>query len=359
MAQAAFNRSGMTRGRRALGPTYAAVDLGSNNCRLLVAEPSPRGFRVVDAFSRIVRLGEGVAASGALSEDAIARTIDALGVCASKIRRHRTLRARHVATEACRKAANCRYFVDRVEAATGLRLEIISVAEEARLAIAGCAPLLDRRVPNALIIDIGGGSSEVIWRHGTAGRGGAEVGILSLPLGVVSFTEKFGGDHFTLELYEAMVDEVHARLAPFEAEHGIAEAARAGTVQMVGTSGTVTTLASVHLGLRRYVRSRVDGCTIRFADIARISRELAALDFAGRARIGCIGPERADLVVAGAAILEAICRKWPVGRMRVADRGLREGILLGLMAQDGHGARPLGAPPCAPKPVADGPRVAL
>ncbi len=154
---------------------------------------------------------------------------------------------------------------------------------------------------------------------------------------MVSFTERYGGDRFTPDLYEEMVDDVLGRLGDFEAEHGIAELARAGTVQMIGTSGTVTTLASVHMGLKRYVRSRVDGCTIRFSDIARISRELAALDLRGRARIGCIGPDRADLVVAGAAILEAMCRKWPVGRMRVADRGLREGILLGLMAQDGHG----------------------
>ncbi len=172
MAESAFKHRQTANGRRATGAApgtaYAAVDLGTNNCRLLIAEPSPRGFRVVDAFSRIVRLGEGVASSGRLSEGAIERTIEALNVCAAKIRRHRTLRARHVATEACRKAANCNEFVERVASATGLELEIINTAEEARLAIAGCAPLLDRRVPNALVIDIGGGSSEVIWRRGAA-----------------------------------------------------------------------------------------------------------------------------------------------------------------------------------------------
>ncbi|MEQ8700893.1 MAG: Ppx/GppA phosphatase family protein [Bauldia litoralis] len=335
MAETAFKQKGLAHGRRTAGEAYAAVDLGTNNCRLLIAEPTPKGFRVVDAFSRIVRLGEGVASTGRLSEGAIERTIDALNICAAKIRRHRTLRARHVATEACRKAENCLDFVGRVEAATGLKLEIINVAEEARLAIAGCAPLLDREVPNALVIDIGGGSSEVIWRRGARGQD-SDVGVLSLPLGVVSFTERFGGDRFSRELYEEMVEAVHCQLGAFEDEHGIAELARAGTVQMVGTSGTVTTLASVHMGLKRYVRSRVDGCTIRFSDVARISRELAAMDFEARSRIGCIGPDRADLVVSGAAILEAMCRKWPVGRMRVADRGLREGILLGLMAQDGH-----------------------
>lgn len=320
------------------GPTYGALDLGTNNCRLLVAQPTADGFEVVDAFSRIVRLGEGLATTGRLSDRAIGRTIDALRICARKLRRHRTERSRLIATEACRLAENCPNFIKRVAAETGLDLEIISAEEEARLALIGCAPLLDGPEPNAVVFDIGGGSTEVIWvRGGADGELDAAVtDCLSIPAGVVNFAERYGGDAFEAEEYEAMVADATAMLAEFEQKHGIAQKVAAGEVQMLGTSGTVTTLASVHMGLRHYDRSKIDGCYMDLEDIKATTRRLAGLDYAERADIGCIGLQRADLVVGGAAILDAICRLWPVPRLRVADRGLREGILLLLMAADGH-----------------------
>jgi len=316
------------------GEIYAALDLGTNNCRLLVARANGASFRVIDAFSRIVRLGEGIAASSVLSEAAMLRTLDALKICAGKIAYRGVTRARYVATEACRRAANCDSFLDRVREATGITIETITTAEEARLAVNGCAPLLDPTLPYAIVFDIGGGSTELVWLRLPDEPFGEPrlLGIVSLPFGVVTFTERYGGDGFSAAAYETMVAEAQASMATFAHDHGIAEVVASGGVQMLGSSGTVTTLAGIHLGLPRYNRSMVDGSTLLFEEIRVVSAELAAGDFATRAVHPCIGRERADLVVAGCAILEAICRLWPVGRLRVADRGVREGILFDLLA---------------------------
>ncbi len=323
------------------GP-YAAVDLGTNNCRLLVAKPSPKGFRVVEAYSRICRLGEGLEASGRLSETAMVRTLEALEACAQRIRRRRVARARAVATAACRAADNCDGFVERVRARTGLELEIISSEEEAHLALAGCAPLLSRERRRAIVFDIGGGSTEVTWialdpaPEGPASGGARLDGLqilasISLPLGVVTFAERFGGHRIKAETYRAMVAEVRAAFAPFEAAHGLGAAVAAGEVQMLGTSGTVTTLAGVHRGLKRYDRRRIDGCRLDRDEVRATVRRIRSMGYEERIGHPCIGKHRADLVVAGCAILEALCTLWPVDGLRVADRGLREGILYHLM----------------------------
>ncbi|MFM2128814.1 MAG: hypothetical protein RL477_360 [Pseudomonadota bacterium] len=325
---------------------YAALDLGTNNCRLLVATPGAGGFRVLDAFSRIVRLGEGLERQGRLSDAAMERTIAALRICAAKMSRKNVVRARNVATEACRRAVNCQQFLDRVREETSLEFEIITPEEEANLALAGCSPLLVNGYRYGLVFDIGGGSTEIMWVERLAedgpgdGRGGPPrrlrlIDSLSIPLGVVSLAEHHGGDRVSEADYEAMI----ARLAPavdgFEARNHIRDRIARGEVQMLGTSGTVTTLAGIHLGLPAYDRSVVDGSFLDFDEIGRVTRGLLALDYAGRASEPCIGEARADLVVAGCAILEAICRTWPVGRLRVADRGVREGILFNLMGIGG------------------------
>jgi exopolyphosphatase/guanosine-5'-triphosphate,3'-diphosphate pyrophosphatase len=328
--------NGDCRGEDVRGPAYAALDLGTNNCRLLVARPTPGGFKVIDAFSRIVRLGEGLAKTGRLNEAAVRRTVDALRVCARKMRRRSVVRARNVATEACRRAENCDAFLTRVRNETGIDLEIISTNEEARLALAGCLPLLEGPEVNGFVFDIGGGSTELIWIdldqvNGSA-RGGI-LGTLSVPVGVVNLAEQYGSDRIGKSVYEEMVGEVAARLADFDNAHEIAAQVKAGKVQMLGTSGTVTTLASVNQGLPRYDRNEVDGAYLGRDEAAAINERLVEMTYDERAAVPCIGPERADLVVAGAAILDAIWRTWPVSRLRVADRGLREGILLSLMAK--------------------------
>jgi exopolyphosphatase/guanosine-5'-triphosphate,3'-diphosphate pyrophosphatase len=332
--------SGFAPSPRAVATSYAALDLGTNNCRLLIARRTAGGFRVVDAFSRIVRLGEGVATSGGLSEAAMARTIEALRVCAGKLGQRKVTIGRYVATEACRRAVNCGEFLARVREEIGIDIEIISTVEEARLVVTGCAPLLHPRFPYAIVFDIGGGSTEIIWlRHDLSRREGRRrvhpelqiLGSVSLPFGVVTFTERFGGIEVTPSIYRAMVAEAEAALAPFEKLHGIRRRVRAREVQMLGSSGTVTTLAGVNLSLPRYVRALVDGSMLTFDQIEVVSRHLAGLDIEGRAANPCVGRERADLVLSGCAILDAICSTWPVGRLRVADRGIREGILFDLM----------------------------
>jgi exopolyphosphatase/guanosine-5'-triphosphate,3'-diphosphate pyrophosphatase len=316
--------SAQSQGRR---DVCAALYLGTNNCRLLVARRRGEGFHVIDAFSRIVRLGEGLAGSGCLSEAAMARTIEALKVCAGKVARSGAGRARYVATEACRRAANCPDFLTRVRGETGIALEIIGTDEEARLVVAGCAPLLLPDLPNALIFDIGGGSTELVW---LSLGGGVPVieSSLSVPHGVVTLADRYGGRAVSQAIYGAMVEEMRAAMTGFAERHDVAARIAAGEVQLLGSSGTVTTLAGVHLDLPRYDRSRVDGCELSFDDISGASQLLAGLSWADRAAHPCIGEERADLVLAGCAVLEAICELWPVGRLVVADRGIREGILL-------------------------------
>lgn len=327
---------------------YGALDLGTNNCRLLLAKPSRRGFRVVDAFSRIIRLGEGVGQTGRLSEAAMARTHDALKVCAAKLKRARVHRSRLVATEACRIAENGAEFLDSVRERLGLDIEILTPQLEARLAVSGSAALIDTSCDYVLVFDIGGGSSELILldlsrRSRRADRRFAAridaqncmVAWTSLPVGVVTLAERFGGCHVTNDVFEAMVAATQRMLEPFEAKHGLSARLEGARVHMLGTSGTVTTVAGVHLGLPRYDRNRVDGCWLNLKDVRTVTYDLLGRSYEQRMAEPCIGRDRADLVLAGCAILEAVLRLWPCERLRVADRGLREGILTTLMSEDG------------------------
>ena len=310
--------------------TYAALDLGTNNCRLLIARPAGRDFVIVDAFSRIVRLGEGLSASGRLSDAAIERALAALSVCADKLVRRGVHLSRAVATEACRQAANGPEFVDRVYRETGIALDIIAPGEEARLAVAGCHALLEPGEGDALVFDIGGGSTELVRleMHGCTPAIGDWI---SLPWGVVSLAESeapCNGDAAAhIAAYERM------RLRVVAALDGFTPTARA-PLRLLGTSGTVTTLASVWLKLPAYERRAVDGVHVPVDEMRAIGRWLAGMSIAERSRVPCIGPERADLVVAGCAILEAILDLWPAPRVGVADRGIREGILRSLMRLD-------------------------
>ncbi len=314
-------------------PVYAAIDLGTNNCRLLVAKRSRDGFRVIDAYSRIVRLGEGLASTGHLSDEAMDRAAAALKICADKMHRRGVTRARSIATEACRTAANGADFVARIKRETGIELDIVSTADEAQLAVGGCAPLLDPDHAAALVFDIGGGSTELMWvRH----EGKPRPKILdwtSLPCGVVTLAETYGGDRVSEALYADMVADVAERLSPFKERLDDRECTEK-QFHLLGTSGTVTTIAGVHLGLKRYDRSQVDGAWVGLDDVSQVTETLLGMTLAERAAHSCVGQERADLVLAGCAILEAIADAWPAERLRVADRGLREGILFSLMEAD-------------------------
>ena len=321
-------------------PAYAALDLGTNNCRLLVAVPTrPGQFRVVDAFSRIVRLGEGLSGSGRLGELAMPRAVEALKNCAEKLASRDIRKARLIATEACRSAANGAEFLARVTESTGLVLEVIDRETEARLAVSGCGSLVEKDTEGVVLFDIGGGSSEIALIDISVRRTGRLadhiVSWTSLPVGVVSLSERFGGRHVTPEIFAAMVEDVAAMLDVFEGREKLGEIARSDRFHLLGTSGTVTTLAGIFLELPRYDRRRVDGLWMEAGDVDRMVSNLVGWEFDQRVANPCIGPDRADLVLAGCAILEAIRRVWPSQRLRVADRGLREGILAELMAEDG------------------------
>jgi len=329
------------RGDRDAAPLYAALDLGTNNCRLLVAEPWHQSFRVVDAFSRIVRLGEGLSKSGRLSDAAQERAIEALRVCHGKLQARGIVRSRLVATEACRSAENGEAFLARVADEAGLRLEILTRETEARLAVAGCANLIDRSAEGVLLFDIGGGSSELVWLDFSEGsrRGGDPTRHIrawtSLPVGVVTLSERHGGVAVGRTVFEDMVADVGELLTTHADWRDLDDMITPARWHMLGTSGTVTTLAGVHLGLPRYDRRRVDGTWLADDEVGRMIDQLLEMDFADRVANPCIGGDRADLVLAGCAILEAIRRRWRCDRLRVADRGLREGMLTELMIGDG------------------------
>ena len=320
---------------------YAALDLGTNNCRLLVAVPQgPGRFRVVDAFSRIVRLGEGLGSSGVLSDAAMDRTIEALKICRDKLNQRSHTRHRLIATEACRRAENGEAFLDRVREEAGLDLEIVDRETEARLAVSGCGSLVDHKAHGVVLFDIGGGSSELalldISKRRSRRLSDHIASWTSLPLGVVTLSEKFGGGkNVTPQIFEDMVLEVTSKLEQYEGRGALSHALESGRFHLLGTSGTVTTLAGVHLNLRRYDRRKVDGTWLSDKEVDAMINRILSMSFEDRVNNPCIGADRADLVLAGCAILEAIRRLWPSPRLRVADRGLREGLLTEMMAEDG------------------------
>ncbi|HEY0354217.1 MAG TPA: Ppx/GppA phosphatase family protein [Enterovirga sp.] len=321
---------------------YAALDLGTNNCRLLIAEPSYHEFRVVDAFSRIVRLGEGLGLGNQLCDGAIARTLAALRICKSKIAQHGVVRARLVATEACRLASNGMEFVDRIRNELDMPIELIDRQTEATLAVMGCASLAHPKAGSVIIFDIGGGSTEIAWLDGQTGGNvicpSERIRAWdSLPVGVVTLAERHGGVRVTRQIFETMVEEVSGLLLPFALKAGAAAAAP--NFHLLGTSGTVTTVGGIHLGLTRYDRRRVDGMWLRRSEISAVMSSLLDTDITERAKNPCIGRDRADLVLAGCAILEAIRRAFPAEHLRIADRGLREGILMTMMREDKVWAR--------------------
>lgn len=325
---------------------YAAIDLGTNNCRLLIAQPhthknqSYHGLKVLDSFSRIVRLGEGVAETGQLSEDAIERTLAALAQCAKKLEKYPVKHARFVATEACRRARNSREFLKKVRADTGLKIDVISGEEEATLAFKGCASLLKTAPPHALTFDIGGGSTEFMWVE--VGEAPVPTPPLlphtvrdwfSLPHGVMNLSEKFGGSAFAEVYFEEMVDYLVQHLALFDSRNQITRVAQDNQIQLLSTSGTVTTLAAIYLGLPRYERAKIDGITLGTDKLSQAIKGILDMRASERFHHPCIGSDRSDFIISGCAIFEAIRKLWPIRDITIADRGVREGIIMSLMAQ--------------------------
>jgi len=320
----------VSQGQRA----FAALDLGTNNCRMLVGAPDGDGFRVLDSFSRIVRLGEGLYHTGRLGASAMQRALEALHACTARLARRNLRAVRAIATEACRRAANGAEFLARVRDETGLAIDIISAREEAELALESCSPLLVGAARRVLLFDIGGGSTELAWVRLDPGRAPALIGYITLPVGVVTLAERFGPAGFTAEGFGAMVADVATRLVTFESVHCIAREIRGGGVQLLGTSGTVTTLAGVALDLPRYRRPLVDGVVLARDVATRAVERLRVLGPQGLERHPCVGPDRVEFVLPGCAVFAAITGLWPAPQVVVADRGLREGMLLRMMRAD-------------------------
>lgn len=351
MAEARERQGDHARGGRGVEapPCFAALDLGTNNCRLLIASPTGHGFRVVESFSRIVRLGEGLSLTGRLDAGAMDRAAAALAICADKIIKRRAVRVRAVATQACRAAENGAAFITRVQRETGLKLNVISPKEEAELSVAGCLNLLDHDADAALVVDVGGGSTELSWVDLAASEPQPPTGWgqpvtppvrawLSIPIGVVTLAERFPERRAgSRDWFREMVGHIQEQLDSFVHADGLRDVFTAGRAHLVGTSGAITSLAGMHLGLPRYERAKVDGLWLTQADCERAADRLLALEPEERAAQPCIGPDRADLVLAGAAILQAVQECWPCPRVRVADRGLREGLLLSMMAEHRRG----------------------
>ena len=316
---------------------YAAIDLGTNSCRLVIATPTPTSFRIVETFSKITRLGEGIINNNELSKAAIKRTIGALKVCAGVLEEYAPIyNSRYVATAACRRAVNCKQFMEQVKRETGLNIEIISSKEESRLAVVGCIPLLNRNIKRALVFDIGGGSTEIsLARTTNSGKTFIE-GFVSLPYGVVTVSEAFPSGDMTDLAYNTIIERTHKILAEFEEKYHISEAIANQEIQVIGTSGTVTVLGAVHLNLPRYNRSAVDGISISKQDLERTIAKIKRLGDEGRKKHPCIGMQKSDLTVAGCAIIEGIYSFWPITEITVADRGIREGILLDMMHAQKH-----------------------
>ena len=310
------------------GHVYGVVDLGTNNCRLLVAVPRPGGFKVIDSFSRIVRLGEGLKEDKIISDLATERTISALNICMDKMRRRGVTRMWNVATQACREAENGEDFVKTIHEHSKIKLDIIDPKEEARLAVMGCKELLDTNYNRGIIFDIGGGSTEIIWIEFCDKRIPQIIAWISIPLGVVNLSEEYGTKVALPDAhYVEMKERVKEHIVPFEEKHSISKSININKVQFMGTSGTVTTLTSMHLNQAVYDRNEVDGAWMKSHDLVGLCTDLSKLDYAERLALNNIGTDRAELVVAGCAILDAIIDVWPIGDVRVADRGIREGML--------------------------------
>jgi exopolyphosphatase/guanosine-5'-triphosphate,3'-diphosphate pyrophosphatase len=336
-------------GRLARRPkrAFGGIDLGTNNCRMLVGTPTASGFQVIDSFSRVVRLGEGLYETGRLSEPAMQRAVASLQICAERARRWDiggpggppTLRA--IATEACRQAENGAEFIARAGAETGLKLEIISPREEAELVLESCTSLICRSGRRALLFDIGGGSTEIAWvRVNCDGNAPELIGYVSIPVGVVTLTERCANACYTEAGFGRVVEDVAALLRPFEAVHRISQEIRQGGVVMVGTSGTVTTLAGISLKLDRYRRDLIDGISMTRDAVDDALIHARELGRSGLTRHPCIGADRVEYVLPGCAIFAAIQELWPTPAITVADRGLREGLLLRMMRAANQGASP-------------------
>jgi len=299
----------------------AAIDLGTNTVRLLVTEADrTAAWRVIDQDQRVTRLGEGLRTSGTLGDQAMARTTTAVVEYVERAARAGATDVLVCATSAVRDADNGAAFVQMLERRTGRPVRVVSGDEEARLTLRGVLYGLPPIAGPLIVFDIGGGSTEFILAEG-----GALSLAVSLRLGVVSLAERFPFPATVdRDRYAELTNEVRAHLAT-----GLPPAVRQRRADLlVGTAGTVTTLAALDLGLRAYDSRRVQGHRLSRRAIEALGERLGALSMAERAALPCLEPGRADLIIPGLAIVEATLECVGVETLIVSDYGFREGIIV-------------------------------
>lgn len=303
-----------------------SIDAGTNTFRLLIAElEGPDRFLPLHVSRDIIRLGRGFRARGMISEEAARRALSTLQGYAATLREYGAQEVRAVATSVCREASNGPAFLDRVRAETGIPLEAIVAAEEARLALKGALTVVSADGGPLLLVDIGGGSTEFVLA-----RRDRPADPISLPLGVVHLTEEFLRHDppapAEMAALQAHLDRaLAAGLAAYRPLLG-----QPG-LTLVGTAGTITTLAAMELGLEVYDPARVNHLRLSRAALSRLLGALTPLPARERLRIRPLEPGREDVIVAGALILAQVMEWFQVPEVVVSDGGLLEGLIL-----DGH-----------------------
>ena len=295
----------------------AAIDLGTNTARLLIASKNP--YRQLLLNRTITRLGGGFTRERGLSEEAQLRSIAALKEFAGQISCHQATRVRAVATSAVRDAINGRAFCERVQAETGICLEVIDGAEEAALTLKGVAAILDDKSGELAVFDVGGGSTEY-----TLAVDEQPLFSRSLPIGVVRLTEGKVG-------VAQMEDKIRRELALLQrqlAGEGLDQ--RFAKATLIGTAGTATTLAAIQIGMKDYDYRRVNNHTMPLAEVQRIFDLLEPLTPKQRLEVPGLEPGREDLIIAGTLVVLVTMRVFGFRSFKVSDSGLLEGLILGV-----------------------------
>ena len=296
---------------------FAAIDLGSTNCRLVIVDIIEDKYKIICSFSEILNLGRNLSFSNEFNDEIIEKTIEIFKIISQKLKYYNVLSYRCVATEACRQSINSDELVKRIHERTNIEIEIIPSKEEARLCLKSCLNHNVNLNDFNLVFDIGGGSTEIIIFDSIYSN--KDFDFLSIPIGVINFSEKV-----SLFKTEKVLGQLEKQMMFFSKKKKIHNE----PISIIGSCGTVTTLCAIHLKLNYYQKSLVDNTLLEIEDLKQTCNFVKRLSSEEKEKHPCIGPQRINLLDNGILILEKILESWPVKRILVSDRGLREGIIL-------------------------------
>lgn len=307
---------------------FAAIDLGSRNCRTIVGCQSKAGaFEYIETYSKSVSLADGVAASKKLSRKSMDRTIEALAFCSKVLSRYAGLTYLAVATDAMRRAENASVFIKRVKRELGLIISIITPQEEAYYAALGCIEVLSLETEIFVVFDIGGGSSEIALCRQKSDKDIELIDSLSIPYGVINLLES--KDHLTFSGYSNLVQKISDLSRDFLNQYATT-LDFVNNFQCIGTSGTTTTVAALNMNLRFYDREKINDSILQFSEILKTVHYVQSLSEDERKLHPYISQSNEDLVLGGLTILEGIVRGLPASTITVTDRGVRDGVVYAL-----------------------------